>query len=220
MRSLVKALVNSTVLPVLSKHQFIVYNVYGSRSKSMKAHTVGQPAAPRGVSFHLVALALVMLVLQPLLMGLHCGPGLAHSHFEGQSPYHAHEEVASHDTHHDAHHDERSDNHKALVDAHEPYHGHSEQSSPASHGLSAAPDHQHEACCSHGDAPFLRAALPARSGTNEALSLPTPQSAALVPVFKLHVLAGIHSRAGPPDVPLRTQFRCTSLLGRAPPLSA
>ena len=201
----------------LAKRRRIANNVYGSCPKSMKAHSQHRPTTPHRVSPRLALVALIALVLQPLLLSLHGGTAFAHSHFEGQSPHHAHQETAAFDTHHDAHHDERVESfRKARMDAR----GHSEPSSPASPILSRASDHQHELCCSHGSTPFLRATLPLRSDSGEGHSLPMSQAAILMPTFKLHVLAGIHTRAGPPDTRPFSVRLASSLLGRAPPLSA
>ena len=155
-------------------------------------------------------LTLVLFVLQPLLIGLHCGPASAHSHLEGQPAYHAHEEdAASTDDHHDAHHDKQNGNH---------HNGHVQRSNAPL--LSATPDHQHGVCSSHSDTPMVLVSLPARSGTDENQSVSASYATTLVPSFRLDVLAGIHSRAGPPpDVPVRSQLRRSPFLGRAPPLS-
>ena len=159
--------------------------------------------------YRMRSLALVFFVLQPLLIGLHCGPASAHSHLEGQPAYHAHEDAANTDDHHDAHHVE---------------HGGSHHNGPVQHLnaplLNATPDHQHGVCSSHSDTPMVLVSLPARSGADENQSVSAPYATALVPSFRLDVLAGIHSRAGPPpDVSVRSQLRRSPLLGRAPPLS-
>lgn len=179
----------------------------------MKAHPQHRPTPPRRVSLPLVLLAIIALVLQPLLSSLHGGTTFAHAHFEGQSPHHAHEQAASPDDHHDAHHDARADVAKSGP-------RHSGQTD-ALQSVGVTPNHQHKICCSHSDTPMLVASLSARSGINKSQSVPVPQLATRVPSFRLDVLEGRCTRAGPPpDVPVRSQLRGSSLLGRAPPLSA
>lgn len=176
----------------------------------MKAHTARQPAAPHGISFRLVALALVALMLQPLLLSLHSGAAFAHSHFEGQSPYQHASETGGAEADHDSHHDER--------DANET--GDDRQKQTATPFLSALPNHQHELCCTHDKVPFLRASLPVRFGSGDGQILPVPTAASSVPVFRFDVLEGRCTRAGPADAPVFSLHLSSSLLGRAPPLSA
>lgn len=183
----------------------------------MKAHSQHRIKTPRRVSLRLTLLVLIALVLHPLLMGLHGETALSHAHFEGQSPYHAHQETAAFDTHHDAHHDERI---QSFPNARTNARGLLESSAPASPVLIKAPDHQHELCCAHDDTPFLRTTHPTHTGNEDSHSLPMPHSTVLIPSFKLRVLAGVHTRAGPPDTRPFSVRLASSILGRAPPLSA
>lgn len=159
-------------------------------------------------------LAILLLALQPLIVSSHCSPVAAHSHLEGQSTHHTHEDTTHPLDHHNSHHDEHSREHDDVHRAGNENDAHSTQV------VSAIPDHYHELCCSHNNTPFVRTALAVRSGVEDGRSLSLPQTAVVILPFKLCVLAGIHSRAGPSDTPRSSIHLAYSLLGRAPPVSA
>jgi hypothetical protein len=187
---------------------------------------VNLPAAANHVRHHPWGgyLAIVVMVLQPLLLSLHCGPVSAHSHSahspsthahkDSQSSHHAHEVATPPVDHRDAHHSQSRGDHHHLREYTSGYGQHS------SLALSATPDHQHELCCSHSGMPFVQM-VPAVKSIEERQGVSTAsQAAVLTPLYKLHVSNSIHSRAGPSSVPLLSAQLPLSLHGRAPPLSA
>lgn len=175
----------------------------------MKVHSQHRPTTPRRVSFRLALLAFMLLMAQPshwitcclaAFSGVHTAPSTSHRHAPPKS---AQRGAIAWDVAH------KAANVKADT--------HSDGFFATSHIVRDS-HHHHLPCC----ADFCTASLTqktARSGIGDAGFL-IPFVAPAMPVFRLDVLEGRCTRAGPPDERPFSLRLASSLLGRAPPLSA
>ena len=115
-------------------------------------------------------------------------------------------------------------------------HSHNSASSPANHHnypheaateqqgspkMAVLPLPEEDSCCSGGSAPLAIVAATSRFTAPVAQAVHLAFAPAVLPTASsVFALTNCHGRDGPPDAPLRSQFLSSSLLGRAPPVSA
>jgi hypothetical protein len=157
-------------------------------------------------------LAVLVFVTQGLGSSLFCHEDSSHDHSS-----HSHDSVTTH---------QETGHHHGGLDAENHHHANSaaqgeSHSSSASLAPASLPDRSNESCCCQPDnSPALTAAPAFYSAPTGKNFVPSPMAAELPPIFLLEVSTAVHSRAGPSVPSVISQLRRSSLLNRAPPISA
>ncbi len=144
-------------------------------------------------------LAILVFVFQPLGTGLFCHQDAAHDH-------------ASHEHPTTTHHDDRP-----QTDAASQHESHSHE---ALIKTTDAPEHSDDSCCQVESAPVVAAVAASFTFPISKLAASPPHFAVISQVVLLEVAPAIQSRCGPLIPSAVSQLRRSSLLDRAPPLSA